>query len=70
MENENGHATSTAESASPLKDAASGAVEEVKLPKLTTTEFREYNRLAEHMDSFVSAVNPCFRIPAATHHSV
>jgi hypothetical protein len=29
------------------------AVPEKQLPKLTPTEFREYNRLAEHMDYFV-----------------
>ena len=58
MENENGLATSSAGSTSPLKDAAPAAIEEVKLPKLTASEFREYNRLAEHMDSFVGTRDP------------
>ena len=66
MENENENATCTEESALPSKDANLAAVEEVKLPKLTASEFWEYNRLAEHMDSFVSTLK---MIPALDHIS-
>ena len=34
-------------------DAAAPKQEEQELPKLSATEFRQYNRLAEHMDMFV-----------------
>jgi hypothetical protein len=40
--------------------------EEAKLPPLTPHEFREYNRLAEHMDQFVSDFAP-FTSYSATH---
>lgn len=36
------------------QDAAEAEEEEPKLPPLTPAQFREYNRLAEHMDHFVS----------------
>jgi len=37
---------------SPAKEAAKAKVEEEKLPKLSASEFRIYNRMAEHMDYF------------------
>lgn len=52
MENETGYAATTEESILPLTDGTPAAVEEVKVPKLTSSEFGEYNRLAEYMDSF------------------
>lgn len=41
--------------AADAEDAAKAEEEEPKLPPLTPAQFREYNRMAEHMDHFVSA---------------
>ena len=35
-------------------DNDNGAEQEEKLPPLSPAQFREYNRMAEHMDHFVS----------------
>ena len=58
MGNENEHTPGTEDSILDLGDTTRTPVE---CRKLTASEFREYNRLAEHMDSFVGDF-PCLQI--------
>jgi hypothetical protein len=41
-------------SMSPGADTGEKTEQQQQLPKLTASEFRQYNRLAEHMDQFVN----------------
>lgn len=47
-------------SMSPGADAGEKTEQQQQLPKLTASEFRQYNRLAEHMDQFVNLPHSLF----------
>lgn len=50
----------------PTKEAAPKQ-EEQNLPKLSPQELRIYNRMADHMDMFVSLPRPKYGLPAHTN---
>lgn len=58
-DSKDGHGTATAKSSLIMDPAVTSTSpsDEQQLHKLTAAEFQEYNRLARHMDAFVSKVS-------------